>query len=561
MSSAEEEEENALQAVQKILNPYIRPREEVAHIRRVLALHLDSCLKDGSATAPLALVETSEQQKTSSAAARGLYKEYLDALSKNMKAREEYKACVRDIEQARESNTTRSATAPSQDPIRDHLATISLQKKKERLHVLEQHINLLEQKPAASPSFLDPEEMFRYSRPLPEVPKEVVNSLVTLDDSARPSTHLKDLINQLEKHVLRTKLLLKREEQLLEEVKQRRASSSSQAEAISESAKFEALNATRIELINWIETELGKASGGEESSADQDRKSGKSEEESRRQMDQNLASIKEKYAKYSEARKALLLLVSQQPRPTIKPQNSQDRQLHKQKSPTPPSSAPSAHLLSPYLAQLLNLSHTQKSLISQKSHLNTTITKTLRENAQHLDRLAEESQLIPAHPMPGGARRKPASGSGGASEGSVSNSSDSTLDTSSHVKPWVFAADSAKIATLEAVAEQIEQGQMALEASMRTIGEMEMLLGVNQQSEKKEDGRSDQKQSGDATADDIWLAEEGGGKSRRSVGAGRTHNRTSINNNDKSEDKAKGDVWSLLDGNLGLLGGEESFMG
>lgn len=560
MSSGEEEEEKALQAVQKILNPYIRPREEVAHIRRILALHLDSCLKDGSATAPLALVESNEQQKTSSAAARGLYKEYLEALSKNMKARDEYRACVRDIEQARESNI-RTATAPSQDLIRDHLATISLQKKKQRLQVLEQHINLLEQKPAASPNFLDPKEMFRYSRPLPEVPKDVVNSLIALDDNTRPSSHLKDLIDQLEKHVLRTKLLLKREEKLLEEVKQRRAPSGSHAEAINESDKFEALNATRIELINWIETELGKASGSEEPSTNQEKKAGKSDEESRRQMDQNLANIKEKYAKYSEARKALLLLVSQQPRPTMKPQNSPDGQAQKEQSPAPPSSAPSAHLLSPYLSQLLTLSHTQKSLISQKSHLNTTITKTLRENAQQLDRLAEESQLIPAHPMPGGARGRPPSGFGGAKEGLVSASSTSSLDTSSHVKPWIFAADSAKIATLEAVAEQIDQGQMALEASMRTIGEMEMLLGVNQQSEKKEEGQSDEKQGGNATADDIWLAEEGGDKSRRSVGGGRRHSRNSINISGEGGDKTKGDVWALLDGNLGLLRGEESFMG
>ncbi|KAM7222338.1 hypothetical protein V8F06_002365 [Rhypophila decipiens] len=566
MSSIEEKEEEALHAAQKILDPYIRPREEVSHIRRILALHLDSCLKDGSAVGPLALVESSEQR--TSLATRGLYKEYLEALGRNVKAQEEYKACVQVIDQAQEEKHT--ATAPNEDPIRDHLATIILQKKQERLQVVEQHISQLEQKPAASPEFLDPKEMFRYSRTLPEVPRDVVNSLVTLDDNARPSTHLKDLIDQLEKHVLRTKLLLNREEQLLEEVKQRTISITSDPRAISESAKFEALNATRVELINWIETELGKASGaGGEDQQQQYSQEGPKNGTTRLQMDQSLASIKEKYARYSDARKALLQLVSQQPRPSMKPQTSQDRLIQSQQQQhdsTLPTET-SAHLLSPYLSQLLLLSHTQKSLISQKSHLTSTISKQLKETWQHLDRLAQESQLIPAHPMPsvggGAARRKPPPLIEQHQLSGISQGTDTTTTTTTNkIKPWVYAADSAKIATLEAVAEKIDEGQMAIETSMRTIGEIETLLGVvNRQAAASTSQQHVDSGNGDgnvtATADDIWLAAEGsgGGKSaRRSVGAAaRRHNSEA-----PPKKSAEMDVWSLLDGNLGLLGGENA---
>ncbi|KAK4218747.1 hypothetical protein QBC37DRAFT_177803 [Rhypophila decipiens] len=559
MSSIEEKEEEALHAAQKILDPYIRPREEVAHIRRILALHLDSCLKDGSAVSPLALVESSEQR--TSPATRGLYKEYLEALGRNVKAQEEYKACVQAIDQTREEKHT--ATAPNEDPIHDHLATIILRKKQERLQVVEQHIRQLEQKPAASTEFLDPKEMFRYSCTLPEVPRDVVNSLVTLDDNARPSTHLKDLIDQLEKHVLRTKLLLNREEQLLEEVKQRTISITSDPRAISESAKFEALNATRVELINWIETELGKASGtGGEDQQQQYSQEGSKNGTTRLQMDESLASIKEKYARYSDARKALLQLVSQQPRPSMKPQTSQDRLIHSEQQQQPDSTWPretSAHLLSPYLSQLLLLSHTQKSLISQKSHLTSTISKQLKETWQHLDRLAQESQLIPAHPMPGvgggAARRKPPPLIEQHQLSGISQGTDTTT-TTNKIKPWVYAADSAKIATLEAVAEKIDEGQMAIETSMRTIGEIETLLGVNRQTSQHVDsGNGDDNVT--ATADDIWLAAEGGagGKpSRRSVGAAaRRHNSEA-----PPKKSAEMDVWSLLDGNLGLLGGENA---
>ena len=241
MGSSEEE---TLEAVQKMLDPYIRPREEVAHIRRVLALHLDSCLKDGSSTGPLALAEPSNQKP--SPATQGVYKEYLDALRANIRARNEYKACAQDIGRAQAHTLTASST---QDPMHDHLTTMTLQKKQERLQTVDQHLDLLTQKPAASPDFLDPNEMFQYSRPLPDIPKDVVNSL-TLDND-QPDTQLKDLIDQLEKHVLRTKLLLKREQQLLDQVKLR---SSANPNTTTESAKFEALNATRNELINWIET-------------------------------------------------------------------------------------------------------------------------------------------------------------------------------------------------------------------------------------------------------------------------------------------------------------------
>jgi len=129
----------------------------------------------------------------------------------------------------------------------------------------------------------------------------------------------------------------------------------------------------------------------------------------------------------------------------------------------------------------------------------------------------------------------------------------SEQDTSSHVKPWVFAADSAKISTLESVAEKIDEGQMALEGSMRTIGEIETLLGLDRPDlGTREDGQGEESGSG-ATADDIWLAESGSSKpSRKSVSGPRRHNDVE----EKGKNGGDGDIWGVLDGNLGLLGGD-----
>ncbi|KAK0730676.1 hypothetical protein B0H67DRAFT_562535 [Lasiosphaeris hirsuta] len=510
-------------AIQESLGPYIRPREEASHIRRVLASYLDSCLEDVSATGPLALVEPTKP--ASSAASRSLHREYIEALNANLKARKDYGASYQ--ENASATRVEGLAVAlPKLDHLKEHLATISLQKKQERLQAVEKHLVLLKQKPAASPDFLDPEEIFGDSRPLPDVPRDVVTALTI--NNAPSATHLKELIDQLEKHVLRTKLLLKREEQLLEQVKSR---SSATQGTITDSAKLEALDTARNELIKWIETELGKAGdggGSEDGEHENHRASGTA------RLDEQLAGIKEKYTRYLEARKALLQLVSQQATPIIKPR-TQDKTVQPTSTSTP---NPPANFLSPYLEQLLSVAHEQKGLIAQKSHLNTIIAKQLRENCHALDRLAEESQLIPAHPAPGTTRHKPA-----APAFSDALRASETLDASSRVKPWVFAADSAKIATLEVVAEKIEEGQLAIEGSMRTISEIDQLLKPHASGQGEEGGNSEGGGEGDSV-EDIWLAE--------SRPSGKSTSAQNIAGKGAGS-RSAGDVWDMLDGNLGLL--------
>lgn len=504
---------DTLEAIQKALQPYIRPREEVARIRQILAIHLDSCLKDGTASGSLTLVETNSIG--SSSTARGLQKEYLEALSANIKARTEFAACCHE----ERGSVTEEAAADDQGKIRlqQHLAAIRLRQRRQRLEAVEGSLRSLAQKPAASPGFLDPEEIFRDSRPLPSVPRELMGGL-TLDTTAS-SPHLKDLINQLEKHVLQAKLLLRREEQLLEKVQ---SQSTASPERINGSVKLEALNTTRAELINWIEAELSKAGDGADAEAHDSHKHRASADIN---MDEQLASIKEKYAQYLDARKTLLQLVSQQPQPVMKPPPEKTEP----PAPTTITQPPSAHLISPYLSQLLSLAREQKGLIAQKSHLNATITKQLKETSQALDHLAQESQLIPAHPMPG-ARRANA-----AYPDTISGAD--SLGPSNRVKPWVFAADSAKIATLETVAEKIEEGHIALEESLRTLEEVDELLGC-----PYDDGKESESGVGE---EDLWLTE--GQPSGRTPGA-RRH--TILKPEKPAQPKT---VWDRLDGNLGLL--------
>ncbi|KAK3902413.1 hypothetical protein C8A05DRAFT_44155 [Staphylotrichum tortipilum] len=523
---------DTIRGIQKTLEPYIRPREEVTRIRQILAAHLDSCLGDGDASGPLALADATSIAP--SKAARGLQKEYLDALGANIRARAEFAACCKEQGRFDEDDAgPKTSGDQGADRLQEHLAVLRLRQRREKLQVIERGLNSLEQKPAASPGFLDPAEIFRDSRPLPSVPRELLTALTI--DKAAAGPDLRDLIDQLERHVLQTKLLLRREEQLLETVKAR---STARPETISERAKLDALDTTRVELINWMETELGKA-GGDDADAD-----GPDAHKHRAlaaaaagsvNMEEQLASIKEKYTQYLDARKTLLQLVSQQPQPIIKPPT-------RQTAPPPPPTPipqPTAHLLAPSLSRLLLLAHEQKSQIAQKSHLTASLTTQLRETNKLLSHLSDESQLVPSHPIPGGP-------AGRSNAAAFAEATSSGIDgPSARVRPWVFAADSAKIATLEAVAEKIEEGQVALEGSMRTLGEIGELLG---------DPGDGQNKDGTGEEEDVWLA-EGAQPEGRTVGG----RRQTLRQREKAVVQVR-TVWDLLDGGLGLIGGEKEMV-
>jgi hypothetical protein len=522
MSSADDIREQ----IQKVLEPFILPREEVSYRRRILALHLASCVGEESVSSPLALVQPTHGLSVP-VKARGLQREYLEALKANVSARNAYDAVKEGLSQSSASGivsgTPCGPESGTPNPLEEHLTKIKLQTKQARLRAVEKHIDLLNQKPAACTTFLDPEEILRDTRPLPSVPKEVVDGLALADTTGKAD--LRDLIDRLERQVLRTKFLLKSEEQLLDAVRSR---STVRPENVDDYAKVTALNTTRTELINWMEAELSKVSG-DETDEEADKTNG---EEMANQVDsdhtdEQLASIRSKYAQYLVARKSLLQLVGQQPQPAMLPKTETDTE---QKTTTTSTSTPVTYLLIPYLERLLSIAREQKGLITQKSHLNIAIAKQLKETVQLLDHLAEESNLLLSHPLPGSnSRRKLGFGD--------SLTSSESLDSSRRVKPWVYAADSSKIATLEAVAEKIEEGQVSLEGSMKALQEIDQLLGRDAATEEGAERSS-------MPEDDIWLTE---GKAAAKAGAARKHARkpSKVGNSD--------DLWAFLDGGLGVL--------
>ncbi|KAF5675029.1 hypothetical protein FHETE_2780 [Fusarium heterosporum] len=508
-----------IETFQKTLDPFIKPREQVNYIRRVLALHLGSSYYDGPVKQPVSLPDPA-RDVTLDPTSKGVYREYIEALKANVDARRKYE----DIAQS-----TLASPTSTQDPscsnelLEERVALLKLQAKSSRLSAVQGHLDSLMQKPAAAPEYLDPEDIFHEAASRPSVPKEVVNSLVAQQSVQK--TDLTEQVAQLEKTVLRAKLLLRREEQLLRET---RTNAQSIPDVISNGIRLHALNTTRNELINWIETELSKASGDEEGDEENGSKSHNQSTGDQATINTQLSDIKDKYAKYLTARRSLLASVGERSEFSAAPILTPSTTKQPIEDPEPASST---YLLTPYIETLLTLSKKQRAMISQKSHVNATLGKELKGNRQSLSHLEEESQLLPTYSAAPPSRRR--SGLGefiGLEERS---------GLTGKVQPWVFAADSAKIATLENVAEQVEGGQLALENSMQTLQHIDQLLG--QSNVPQEDTTQP-----DATEDDVWL--EAGSKSPSKA---RKHTEKG-----KSVEQSK-DAWSSLHGNLGLIGQED----
>ncbi|PNY23607.1 Uncharacterized protein TCAP_06436 [Tolypocladium capitatum] len=506
------------------LEQYIKPREQVNYIRRILALQLGSYTGERPAVPPLSLADNSTHHVNAGTEVKGVQKEYLEALHANIAAHRQFGEAL----QAGRPKDDPQSKPPSigSELLEERLALLKLQQKRECLLAIQRSLDCLAENLPFAQSLLDTDEIFQDATALPSVPGAVINSFVAKQSSAQPD--LQVCVNQLEKVVLRAKLLLKQEERLLAEA---RARSKSKPDVVSNGAKLEALNTTRNELINWIETELSKASADEpdENAQDTGHTRGPGSEADQATIVTQLRQIKDKYIRYVAARKTLLALATHNPQPSIPPPTQQTSSTKHGNDDNP---EPGNYLLKPYVEALLSISRHQKAAIAHKSHMKSVLSKHNKDTCQVLGHLAEESQLLPSYPMKDSLRRR----SGIRDE--ISNKVSDRPDISACIKPWVFAADSAKIATLEAVAETIEGGQIALENSMKSLQDIDHLLGQG------EDAVADETAAIEPSDKDVLLSSEG-----NKAAATRRHSEKKA-----GPSRQKGDPWSRLHGNLGLIG-------
>jgi len=481
-----------IKKLQRSLKPYVKQRQEATHIRRLLAAHLNANLDpDGhSAPRPLSLVDASCSVDSIPHGVRGLQKEYLRCVRANVNARREYN----QISKAHHAERQDRANVPRGDEaggecMETFLSLVKQQQKHEVLCIIQDYIDMLGQKPTAAAEYLDPKEVLKDVETLPQVPPEVLHASSGRQGSG--GVDLKDLVDRLEKSVLRAKLLLKREQKLLAKVKADQGNPCS-----SEASRLQALGTTRNELINWIESELSRA--GESSPEKEDENTISSpKDKSTESIDAQLASIQRQYSRYTKARQILVIAATGQPG-SHPGETASDESSNLVTGPSESGSVNgTSHITYPYLEELVALSNEQKAIIQQKSHLTINLAKQLKESSQSLERLRHESHLLPAHPVPTNSslRKGPDSSSSFGDEISKHEKPDSSRGA----RAWVHASESAANSTKEAILEKLEEGSTAIDDSRQIMLELQRLLG-----DEGTDGAT-----GKESTRDIWSVLDG----------------------------------------------------
>lgn len=453
--------------VQKSLAPYLKQRQETALIRRLLAAHLKSHLTNHCEkfllSRPLSLLNPATTVDSSSPGARGLQREYLRCASANVKARIDHAAISRAHHITLEDVT--SSKASSDLAVTAFTDVIRHRQKYERMGILQDYVDTLGQKPAGSKEHFDHRLVLKDVDVLPSMPSEVMNGSSSLQASG--GTDLKELVDQLEKSVLRAKLLLKREQKLLEQVRNDKLSSNQ-----IHGGRLQALGSTRNELINWIEAELARA--GDSSLEGQ--AVGNVGGQGKEYIDTQLAAISRQYTRYTKSRRKLIIgttgRLEAPPVVTIE-------------EDTPETLANEAYVsngvsaMLPYLERMIQTAGQQKDIIQQKSHLTTTFAKQLKEAGLGIDRLVDESHLLQSHPL------STAKSKAKASFGE---------DMASHEKPnlshraqaWVCASSEAGRVTRGVAIKKMEEGGDVVDDAQATVINLQRLLATDSESESKD---------------------------------------------------------------------------
>ncbi|KAI0851397.1 hypothetical protein F5Y00DRAFT_251650 [Daldinia vernicosa] len=514
----------------EVLNHQIRPRDEVTAVRRHLAHSLAQSLGTEQLSSPLSLVDL-ETTVTPSEALQGTYREYVEAARRNIEIRSSFKA----LQEEHDAANAALPPPPEEDQqaqlLQLQIEVNALEQEHERLSIVDKYLEELNQQPAAAPDFLDPEVMFKSCSPLPELPKELIEGFT--QDRDAPNREIKALLARLQSAVLRNKLLAQREKQNFEKLK---AKNPIDPGRLPPEVQLQALNAVKDSLINWIEAMLSKA-GGEEDEPSSESPSKPQHKEEKFDHEAHMAEIQREYQQHVDLRKEIITSIAQleqlnlqRPREQKQPQQFlPEEPIHSNTS----NAASEAFLLTPYLEKLQAISREQKGLIQEKSHINASLTKQQQDLNKILDHLVEESHLLPKYPAKQRSEKKPRQ-----SFGSVTKGVGKANNVTDHIEPWISAAHSAQIATLEAVFEKVEEGQVAAEDAMQALDQVRKLLNKEEAEPAQAHG-----EEGGGAGSDMWIGEDEGSSGTRVR-----------KNREKKVEKPKGQsIYAKLDGNLGLI--------
>ncbi|KAH6646437.1 hypothetical protein BKA67DRAFT_541405 [Truncatella angustata] len=493
--------------------------EEYGLIRKMIAASLAQNLGSQQIHHPLSLVDPTTLQPSDSEELTGVQADYLNGIKRYAQGQTifsnfaaQQKVLAQKVQEQKRAKERERAL--DQEILALQLETAKLQKEHDQRRTFIKHLGELEKMPAAQPDFLNSDIMYEDCSPMPEMPKEMIDGFAT--DHSAVNAQAEELLQNLKKHVLRSKLMSQRQQA---DYERSQAEKPIDVNSLSPEVKLYALNAVKNALINWVEAQLAKAGDdGSEAHVEEGTASAQVEYD----HDGMLSEIQQKYQRHIELRQSLLNQLAQLDQvkenlkataTTVESPKTQ-HQASAEKAPLP-TNVPDTYLLTPYIERLQTLARQQKSMVQEKSYINGSLAKQQQETRQILDRLAEESQLLSKFPV--------------VNEPSKSELSfDDRTKITDEIKPWLHAADSAKLATLVEVAESVEIGMESIDEAIVRLEQACKLFNVpfpqGGEELKQEDGVEDS---------------------------------TKVARSPKKEPAKKIDevktIWDILDGNLGSI--------
>ena len=387
------------------------------------------------------------------------------------KAQKEYLRVVEESQVKRnqpataiDASTSNGQASNDLSPLSSYTNLLSQRQRLEKLQILQDYLEKLSKSPSSSPDYLQPKSLLATLDPLPQLPADIVTSS-EVGGLSTNKTDLKDLVSSLEKSVLKAKVLLGNEKKLLAQLRDSTANSSN--DSTDENWRLSALNRTRDELIGWVEEELSKTSDGSSKPT-----SAMTPAESYVSAAEALPQVQSKYSQYTTARQDLVDAISKDPDISefaIKQAVIESSQVKEADTTTTTN-----HVVLPYLKELLTISNDQKGLIQQRSHNASTLTKGKQEISSAMDRLAGESHLLPAYPLPDARKRRGAENTPSFDEEIARVEK---VDPAKMARTWIYAAETAGTSTKEMLIENVEEGGAAVEESRQSLVELHQLMG------------------------------------------------------------------------------------
>ncbi|RDW90675.1 uncharacterized protein DSM5745_02450 [Aspergillus mulundensis] len=520
----------------KPLAPYIKSRQEALRIRQALTRYLRSHITfvdndpehpDYLSQSHLALCVSDNavsDVKRIPTEFTGLRKEYLEALQANVAARKQRQSIADKVSAQRSGGTGTGRPFPdSSSELQAYLRLVRDRRRHAKLQVFEHYLHELQNRNSLRLEDFENQDGRNQTALLEEF--EVENE----GNGAVPGD-VEELVHKLERAVIRAKSQLDQEKRLYAELKARAVTEGSRTEEPVPSVKAVALQKTRDELIQWVEDKLVGSGNSEEPPMRE--LPAEEIEESARILEEQRVRIIQQYAIYTETRKRLLEAAARacQPVSTASTKPSPRTLDHR------PSSSEEAPPIEPlqvqsYASDVLHpVSKAQRALALQKFYLSGMLAKEKSTAMRMLNRLSDESHLLPEYPILARQPRFKHATAALNNRNAASQADPAKQDEIVNMaEAWAFASSAAGSGEKDYVEQKVEDGNERADRAEQELQKVYSLL--NQDLEEALEGEQDQKNS------DIWAHEARATRSSARLA--------------RAEKRSKG-PWSRLNGMVGV---------